>query len=444
MTDESATVSQTSSPLRGANAPHYERFLDCIHCGLCLPFCPTYAELGVEMDSPRGRLYLMRAYTDGRIEMTENYVKHLYLCLDCRACETACPSGVRYGHIVELARAEIERHHPRPDRVRRLRDLVFKRVLPSARLLAFAFWPLRLYQGLGLQTLIRQSGLLQSLPAGLREMEAMLPRLPRRSLKRALKPVIPAKGTRRYRVGLVTGCIMNEMFTQINVATARVLAENGCEVVIPAAQTCCGALHVHNGERAMAEALARKNIEVFEQAGVDAIIINSAGCGAHLKEYGDLLEHDPASHERAAAFSAKVKDISEFLAEIPLNELMGPINARVAYHDACHLAHGQRVREQPRALLRRIPGVTLVDLAESDWCCGSAGIYNITQPEMSMRLLARKMSHITAADPDIVATGNPGCLLQIRYGAMRDKKRIEVVHPVELLDRAYQAAKKGV
>jgi glycolate oxidase iron-sulfur subunit len=419
-------------------ARHYDRFLDCIHCGLCLSYCPTYAELGLEMDSPRGRIYLMRAYTDGRIGLTDNFVHHIYQCLDCRACETACPSGVHYGSIVERARAEIEARRTRPPGEQWLRDLVFKRLLPSRGWLALAFLPLRLYQGLGLQKLARALGLVRLLPARLQEMEAMLPALPRRSLKGKLKPVMPARGERRYRVGLVTGCVMNEMFTPVNVATARVLTQNGCEVVIPRAQTCCGALQVHSGERAIAQDLARKNIEAFEQAGVDVVIINAAGCGAQLKEYGDLLEDDPRYRERARAFSARVRDISEFLADIPLNELMEPVHARVAYHDACHLAHGQRVREQPRALLKKIPGLELVELEESDWCCGSAGIYNVTHPEMAARLLRRKVQHVGNAAPDIVATGNPGCILQIQHGIRQAGKTIEVVHPVELLDRAYR------
>jgi glycolate oxidase iron-sulfur subunit len=417
---------------------HYGKFLDCIHCGLCLPSCPTYAELGVEMDSPRGRIYLMRAYTDGRIGMTDNFVHHIYQCLDCRACETACPSGVHYGSIVEMARAEIEKRRNVPTGERWLRYLVFKRLLPSARLLSLTFLPLRLYQGLGLQSLVRGLGLTRLLPARLRDMEAMMPRLPRRGLKRKLKPLLPTSGERRYRVALVTGCVMNEMFTHINVATARVLTRNGCEVVIPSGQTCCGALQTHSGERATAEALARQNIDAFEVEGVDAILINAAGCGAQLKEYGELLEDDPVYREKAKAFSARVRDISEFLAEIPLDESMALAPVRVAYHDACHLAHGQKIREQPRRLLRRILGVELVELEESDWCCGSAGIYNITHPEMADRLLNRKMKHIRQAAPDIIVTGNPGCLLQIQNGIRKEGKTIETLHPVELLDRAYR------
>ena len=443
MTEQIVKMATGSSALPTSTLKqHYDKFLDCVHCGLCLPACPTYDELGLEMDSPRGRIHLMRAYADGRIDMTDNYVHHIYQCLDCRACESACPAGVSYGSLIEVARAEIEKQRPRSAWEQRLRHVVFKTLLPSAGKLSLAFLPLRIYQSLGMQKLVRRSGLANLLPKQLRDMESMMPRLPSRSLKGKLKPVIPARGERKYRVGLITGCVMNEMFTHINVATVNVLTENGCEVVIPEMQTCCGALQVHSGERETAEMLARKNIEVFETIDVDAVIINSAGCGALLKEYGELLEGDPIYQERAQTFSNKVKDIHEFLAEIPINENMGECNVRVAYHDACHLAHGQQIREQPRSLLGRIPGVELVDLEESDWCCGSAGIYNITHPEMATRLLNRKIKHVKKAAPDIVATGNPGCLLQIQNGLRQEGKEIEVLHPVELLDRAYQAVKK--
>ena len=419
----------------------YDKFLDCVHCGLCLPACPTYSELGVEMDSPRGRIHLMRAYADGRIELTDNFETHMGGCLDCRACETACPSGVHYGSLVEAARAEIVEKRERPLLDRLFRKLVFETLLPSRFILSVAFLPLRVYQGLGLQKLVRTLGLTRLLPSRLRDMEAMIPVMPDRALKGQLRPFMPAGGKPACRVGLVTGCVMNEMFTHVNTATARVLNENGCDVVIPEVQTCCGALQVHSGERTVAESLARRNIDAFERAEVDVVVINAAGCGAQLKEYGDLLAGDPDYRDRALAFSDKVKDVHEFLAGIPVKEEMGTVRARVAYHDACHLAHGQRVRDEPRGLLSLIPGLELVELEESDWCCGSAGIYNLTHPEMADRLLARKMGHVRQADPDVVATGNPGCILQIRHGLRRDGRDIEVLHPVELLDRAYRLAR---
>ncbi len=419
---------------------HYDKFLDCVHCGLCLPACPTYAELGLEMDSPRGRIYLMRAYAEGRIDITDNLVHHVHQCLNCRACETACPAGVDYGSIVELARAEIEENRPRPSGEQWLRDLIFKRLLPSSDLLRLSFLPLRVYQKLGIQKLVRKLGLLNLLPERLRTMESMLPQLPQRALKRCIRSVNPAEGQRQHRVGLVSGCVMNEIFTHINVATVKVLTRNGCEVVVPDNQTCCGALQAHSGERETAKDLARVNIGVFEQAEVDVVIINAAGCGAQLKEYDKLLKDDPEYRDRAQAFTDKVRDVCEFLDEISLNETLGRVDARVAYHDACHLAHGQQIREQPRSLLRKIPGLELVELGESDWCCGSAGVYNITHPEMAERLLDRKITHVNKAAPDIVATGNPGCILQIQHGIDQEGKQIEVVHPVQLLNRAYQIA----
>ena len=416
----------------------YDKFLDCVHCGLCLPACPTYTELGVEMDSPRGRIHLMRAYADGRIELTDHFEKHMDGCLDCRACETACPAGVHYGSLVEAARAEIAEKRPRSVVDRFLRKLVFEMLLPSRFRLSVAFLPLRAYQALGLQKIVRILGLTKLLPSRLRDMESMIPVMPDRAMKGQLRPFMPARGKSSHRVGLISGCVMNEMFTHVNTATARVLNENGCDVVIPETQTCCGALQVHSGERTVAESLARRNIDAFEKAEVDTIIINAAGCGAQLKEYGDLLAGDPAYRDRAFAFTNKVRDVHEFLAGIPVNEEMGTIRARVAYHDACHLAHGQRVREEPRDLLSLIPGLELVELEESDWCCGSAGIYNLTHPEMADRLLVRKMGHVRQAEPDMVATGNPGCILQIQHGVRRDGREIDVLHPVELLDRAYR------
>ncbi len=420
----------------------YDKFLDCVHCGLCLPACPTYAELGVEMDSPRGRIHLMRAYADGRIAITDNFETHIDQCLNCRACETACPAGVHYGALVEAARAEIVEKRPRSAFEKAFRWLVFEKLLTSRFKLALLFLPLRIYQLTGLQRVVRRLGLPKLLPGRLRDMESMMPDLPEASLKGQLKPHMPARGKTARRVGMVTGCVMNEMFTHVNLATARVLNENGCDVVVSSQQTCCGALQAHSGENGTAQRLARQNIDAFEEADVDTVIINAAGCGAQLKAYGELLADDPAYRTRAREFSEKVKDVHEFLAGIPVKEEMGTVAVRVAYHDACHLAHGQRVREQPRDLLSRIPGLELVELEESDWCCGSAGVYNITHPEMADKLLKRKMHHVRQAEPDVVATGNPGCMLQIQHGIHREGRDIQVMHPVELLDRAYRAGRE--
>jgi glycolate oxidase iron-sulfur subunit len=420
--------------------PHYERFLDCVHCGLCLPYCPTYRELGTEMDSPRGRIYLMRSVADGRLSLTEDVVEHLDLCLVCRACETACPSGVHFGELMEHARDMVEEEYKRPFIYRFLKNIFLRKVIPSPRLLSAAFGLFYLYQRLGLRGLVRRARLLKILPGRLDKLEEFMPTLPSPSMKRSLSEATPAVGERKYRVGFLSGCIMNQVFTQVNLATVRVLSRNGCEVVTPKAQRCCGALHAHSGMRSVAASLARGLIDAFEEAGVETIVVNSAGCGSAMKEYALLLEGDPRYGEAARRFSAKVKDVSEFLAEISLKSPEGRIESKVAYHDACHLAHAQGVRKPPRDILSSIPGIKLVPLKDSDRCCGSAGIYNLAQPEMAGRLLEDKVSNISSSGAEVVATGNPGCILQIASGVKRRGLNIEVVHPIELLDRAYQSS----
>ncbi len=423
----------------------YDLIRQCIHCGFCLPTCPTYAVLGVEMDSPRGRIYQMQAVADGRMSIGPEFIEHMYCCLGCRACETACPSGVQFGKLIESAREEIETMTPQQHSAteRLLRRAVFGAVLPSRPLTSLLFTGLKLYQRSGLQSLVRAVGLLDLLPgplAGkLREPEALMPRIEGPLLPGTLPAITPALGTRRYRVGFISGCIMDQVFRDINEASIRVLAANGCEVVTPPAQRCCGALHVHSGEAETGRALARANIDAFEHWACDYIIINSAGCGSNLKEYGHLLRDDPAYSARAATFSNKVKDISEFLAMLDLNPQLGEISRRVTYHDACHLVHGQKIKNQPRALLKRIPGLELVDLKEADWCCGSAGIYNITNQEMAGKLLDRKMGHIEETRAQVVATGNPGCMMQIALGVRQRGLPMQVLHPVQLLDEAYRA-----
>src|SRR5579859_1760871 len=423
----------------------YDLIRQCIHCGFCLPTCPTYAVLGVEMDSPRGRIYQMQAIADGRLSIGPDFIEHMYCCLGCRACETACPSGVQFGKLIESAREEIEmlapqQHSPTE---RFLRRAVFGAILPSRLLTSLVFTGLKLYQRSGAQRLVQKLNLLTYVPgplAGkLQEPEALLPRITGSLLPDALPVITPALGTRRYRVGFISGCIMDQVFRDINEASIRVLAANGCEVVIPREQRCCGALHVHSGEAETGRALARANIDAFDHWACDSIIINSAGCGSNLKEYGHLLRDDPVYAERAAAFSSKVKDISEFLAMIELNPQLGEIKRRVTYHDACHLAHGQKIKSQPRALLKRIPGLELVDLQEADWCCGSAGIYNVTNQEMAGKLLDRKMENIENTHAQIVATGNPGCMMQIALGARQRDLPIQALHPIQLLDEAYRA-----
>jgi glycolate oxidase iron-sulfur subunit len=393
-----------------------------------LPACPTYRELGTEMDSPRGRIYLMKALEDGSVGMTPDIARHLDLCLGCRACETACPSGVRYGNLVEAARSFVEEHHRRPafDRWRRA---LITWVFPHPQRLRMALRPLLVLERLGILELLRRAWPLVS----------MLPQLEGPVL---LPEVVPAQGTERGRVGFLTGCVAQVLCSRINGATVRVLAQNGCTVITPPAQPCCGALYLHAGKRAAALECARRNLEAFP-VDLDAIIVNAAGCGAMMKEYGDLLADDPAYAERARAFSAKVRDVTEFLATLPLAPPRGAIRARVAYHDACHLAHAQGVREAPRQLLRQIRGIELVELADADTCCGSAGSYNLTEPVMARRLAERKVANIRATGATCVAAANPGCILQIQAGLRRAELSTRVLHPIELLDQAYRASRGG-
>jgi glycolate oxidase iron-sulfur subunit len=420
----------------------YDKLLACVHCGFCLPTCPTYAETGLETDSPRGRIYLIRGLADGRLELSDPATRHLQLCLDCRACETACPAGVQYGHLIEAAKAEIERRRPGSPSRRLLRRIALRAVLPSPTALRLLAGSLRLYQRAGLQALVRKSGLLRLVPRTWAASEALLPPLPPAS-GGALPDVVPARGERTGRAGFHHGCVQDVVFRGHNLATLRLLAANGTEVVVPRAQRCCGALHAHAGEPHWARALARANIAAFEAAGVDTIVVNAAGCGAHLKNYGHLLQDDAAWAGRARAFASAVFDVTEVLARRPLRGPLGPLPLRVTYHDPCHLAHGQRVRAEPRALLAQIPGLAVVPLRETEMCCGSAGVYNLTEPAMAARLLERKVRHLEATGAETVVTANPGCILQIAAGVRQRGLPMRVVHLVELLDEAYAAAGRG-
>ena len=418
--------------------PDIELALDCVHCGLCLPTCPTYLVLGNEMDSPRGRIYLIRSAIEGKARLTPTFVRHMELCLVCRACETACPSGVRFGPLMEAARGQIARLAPPAGAERLFRKFLYG-VFPYPGRLAALLLPLRWYQRLGLQALVRRSGLLGALSPRLAQMEALLPRIERVTLRSDLPEVTPAVGTRRGRVGLLTGCVQRVLFGATNAATVRVLAAHGYEVVVPRAQGCCGALHLHGGERDGARALARACIEAFEAAEVDLVVTNAAGCGSTLKEYGELFHGDPRLAARAEAFSRKARDVSQVLAAAPRADgAPGRLDLTVTYHEPCHLCHGQKVRQEPRQLLRSIPGLRLVELAESDLCCGSAGVYNLTEPEVALRLLERKIEHVARTKAEVVASGNPGCLLQLALGIRRAGLPVRAVHPVELLDWAYR------
>jgi glycolate oxidase iron-sulfur subunit len=415
----------------------------CMHCGLCLPTCPTYDATKLERHSPRGRIALMRAIADDQLAPSRAFGEEMYFCLGCLACMTACPAGVNYAELFERARAEVERvgvlRNPRRDLVR---AVALRWLFHDLRRLRLLGRLLRLYQApwLGLQKAVRRWGLGQLLPRRLRELEAQMPPIAPRFSHQLLPEVLPARGPRRHVVALLTGCAQDLLFSEVNRDTAEVLAWNGCEVYTPRRQSCCGSLHAHNGERELARDLARRNLDQFPPECFDAIITNAGGCGSHLKHYGHLLADDPAYAARARLWDRKCKDIHEWLDQIGLQPPPdGPAEPLVVtYHESCHLSHGQRVVRQPRDLLRAIPGLRLVELPESNWCCGSAGIYNLTQPEMAGQLLDRKLRHILSTGAPVVATANPGCQLQLIQGARQRGLRLRVVHPVSLLAEAYR------
>ena len=410
-----------------------------MHCGLCLNACPTYRELGVEMDSPRGRIYQMVEVSEGRMGISDDYVEHIELCLACRACETACPSGVQYGRLVEGALAQIETSVRRPFPQRFVRWLAYSQLLRRPLLLKAAGLGLMLYQRSGLETMMRETGFLDGL-GRLGEIARLAPEAQAPFFFSSIGKVFPAEGETRYRVALLAGCMQNVFFSRLNEATVRVLRKNGCEVTIPASQECCGALHVHAGLRDIGREQARKNIDALESGGYDAIITNTAGCGSVLKEYPDLFEHDAEWHSKAQAFAAKMRDVSEFLASIELNTNFGRLDRTVTYQDSCHLLHGQKVQIPPRKMIRAIPGITLHELPFSEICCGSAGVYNIEHTDISMALLEDKMQMIASTRADTIVTANPGCMLQLQAGARQFLEPMPVMHVVELLDEAYAAA----
>jgi glycolate oxidase iron-sulfur subunit len=389
------------------------------------------------MDSPRGRIYQMVQVAEGA-PISDSYREHIDLCLACRGCESACPSGVQYGKLVEAARADIEARTRRPWLSRLVRNFVFRKLLPSPALLTAAGAMLYVYQISGLQRLLRATGVMRLLgPLGAREALAPSAQIP--FFFRQTGKTFPPEGPRRFRVAMMSGCIANISFARLNEATVRVLQKNGCEVVVPEGQGCCGALHVHAGIRDEARKLARRNIDAVTGGGFDAIITNAAGCGSTLKEYGELLEHDPEYAERALAFQSLMKDVTEFLSSIELNRDMGAVDATVTYQDSCHLSHGQKIRNAPRELLRAIPGLRFREMPLSDICCGSAGIYNVLHTELSMSILVSKMGNVKLAKAEIVATANPGCMLQLEAGVRKWGHGERVVHVIELLDEAYRS-----
>ncbi len=423
----------------------YSVVQQCMHCGMCLPTCPTYMETKMERNSPRGRISLMRAIADGQLEASKAFADEMYFCLGCLACETACPAGVDYTQLFEMARAEAERSRVKDSPLRRgLRGFLLSFLFREQSRLRAVGRLLWIYQATGMQALVRRSGLLHLLPKGLRDLEAKTP-VVQRHFSPALiaSKELPRTMPPAWRVGVLTGCVQDLIYSHVNRDTVEVLLANGCEVITPPSQGCCGSLHAHNGEYEMAKDYARGLLDQFDLDSLDAIITNAAGCGSHLKHFDRLLKDDAQYATKARQWSEKVRDISEWLIEIgirPPEKSATP--ARVTYHDACHLCHGQKITAQPRALLEAIPGLEVVPLTESMWCCGSAGIYNLIQPEMATKLQQRKLDHINATKASIVATGNPGCLLQIQNGLAARGTPVEVAHPVTLLARAYRASER--
>lgn len=427
---------------KSADAPSFEKVSACVHCGLCLEACPTYKELRVEMDSPRGRIYLMKGILNERIEPTKDVLRHLDQCLDCRACETACPSGVEYADILEKTRTILEPERSRGLITRVLRWFLFRKLLPSRRVQMVVFKILWVQQILGLTWIacwLARHGLV---PGRLGAMARQAPRVPRDSFrathKKEFDPLtgvltFKARGARKHRVALFTGCLADHLFAGVNEATIGVLTENGCEVDVLQAEQCCGALHIHNGARNQAKDLAAKNIGAFGAGDYDAILTNAAGCSAELRHYGQLLDGDPDAKE----FGSKIRDISEFLVEIGYTPPTGKLGCRIAYDEPCHLLHAQKISSAPMQILKALPGVEMVALEDSEFCCGSAGIYSVTEPKLSKGILARKIECIKKCGADMVVTGNPGCILQIQYGLRETGSKTKVIHPVELLAESY-------
>ena len=425
--------------------PKQELIDTCVHCGFCLATCPSYRVIGKEMDSPRGRIYLMDAINKGEATIDEATSQHFDSCLGCLACVSTCPSGVEYDKLIAATRPQVERNQPRTLADRLIRTLIFNLFPYPNRLRTFlpSLW---LYQQSGLQKLIRQTGIINKISPRLAAMESILPKITTNSLYDNLPEIIPAQGEKRYRVGMILGCVQRLFFDSVNEATVRVLVANGCEVVIPKSQGCCAALPAHQGQEEQAQSLARQMIDSFANTDVDAIIINAAGCGHTLKEYGHILGDDPQYKEQAQQFAHKVKDVQEFLSEVGLTAKLSPLTDRelkIVYQDACHLLHGQKISLQPRQVLRQIPGIKLTEPIDAALCCGSAGVYNMLQPEVADELGQQKVTNLLNTGADLIASANPGCSLQITKHLNLQNKKIEIFHPMELLDYSIRGIKLG-
>ncbi|QTC43852.1 (Fe-S)-binding protein [Bacillus sp. V3] len=419
-----------------SDKPDENKWADCVHCGMCLESCPTYELTGQEQHSPRGRVHLIKSVAEGKLEVNEQFMDPVYACLDCRACTTACPADVDVGGLIEEARGQIRQAMPLKGWKGMVSKTFLEGLFPHPNRLNALGGVLKFYQKSGAQTLVRKTGLINVMPRHLVEMEAIMPEI-KQSVRQKYKNqrVIKAKGKTKHEVSMLTGCVMDVMFGEINDSTINVLTRNGNDVVIPENQTCCGALHVHSGDREMGRKLAKQNIEAFKDS--DKVIVNAAGCGCMMKDYPELFHEDPEWRSKAEEFSAKVEDISKYLHDTGYEKPDAELKTRITYHDACHLAHGQGVRQEPRDLLLTIPGVEMVHMPNADRCCGSAGIYNITNPEMAGAVLESKMQNVPE-DVEMISMGNPGCMLQMAMGVKKYGKNQQVVHTVQLLDWAYQ------
>ncbi|MFC7392913.1 (Fe-S)-binding protein [Scopulibacillus cellulosilyticus] len=423
-----------SNFLEGVDQPDENKWADCVHCGMCLESCPTYLETGHEHQSPRGRVHLIKAVSEGKIELNEQFMDPVFTCLDCRACETACPANVQVGGLIEEARGQVRKAMPLKGWKGSMHKVFLRGIFPYPNRLHTLGRLLQFLQKSGLESFAKKTGMLNILPQHLRDMEAVMPKVQKPVMKKYPK-VNPAEGPTKQRVAMLTGCVMDVMFSDVNEATLRVLTRNGYEVTVPREQRCCGALHIHAGDREEGRRLAKQNIDAFKDC--EKVIVNAAGCGCALQEYPELFREDPEYREKAEAFANKVVDVSKFLIDSGYRKPKAEVNTRVTYHDACHLAHGQGVRSEPRQLLHDIPGVEMVDLPNSDRCCGSAGIYNLTNPEMAGAVLDRKMEDIPD-NIEMISMGNPGCMLQMAIGVCRHGRSEKVVHTIQLLDWAYE------
>lgn len=435
---------KTLQPTFDAQHPPDPKLIDaCVHCGFCLSTCPSYRVIGKETDSPRGRIYLMDGVNEGDIPLSPATVQHFDSCLGCLACVTTCPSGVQYDKLIEATRQQVERNHPRSLPERLIRQLIFT-LFPYPDRLRLLLRPMGLYQKLGLQKVVRSLGFLQQLSPQLAAMEAMLPPIPPQAFTDSIPELIPAQGTKRYRVGMLLGCVQRLFNPEVNHATVRVLTANGCEVVVPKSQGCCAALTHHQGQENQTQTLARQLIDSFAETQVDYILVNASGCGHTLKEYGSILADDPAYQQQAQAFAAKVRDVQEFLAEVGLTAPLSPLQDEpltMVYQDACHMIHGQKISFQPRQLLRQIPGVKLREPIDAALCCGSAGVYNILQPDVAAELGRQKAQNLTNTGATLIASANIGCFVQISRHLQLQGKQVPVLHPMQLLDYAIRGVK---